>query len=665
RLTQQLLYQNDSAYASLGNDPLAERILKNLAGDTGASLDVRHDAAAYNDHTANTQHLNQTIGSYKLAGQTPSGGIEQADGTWQATKPGTTPMPQGAQTHTNFPVPGCTSPAGACTYTFVFGGDLAYVRVPQADGSFQLYEASKEQQTTLPALQGDSYIQGVKNMPGKVATTGLGLLVEAGNLSVDLLTGKAGQAGDVTYDSKTMQWLTNGKPLNITFGDVLGVIFSATPAGLAIGQAEGLSATDPAKANAAGTEAALAAFTALAWPGIKGGVALAERVVLTGEAKAAAAAAKVEAPSIANGAEQAVSPVAKPAAEPGVQAAESAKTAVGDTAVPDPVCPCFVAGTLIHTADGAKPIESFVGAELVFSRDEFTQEPGLRPVVATKATEDQPVFEVVIADSQGRTETLHTTAEHPFWVVNVADDPADEASADTHAQWVRAASLAPGMQLIDLQGQPLTVQSQQAAGWTATVYNIEVHEHHTYHVGELGVWVHNANCCDAGASSSGKAVDESAANAARNQPYGNGGSASPSPGTETARSAGSDVKIPNGANSAPVTAELTFDKATRTWTTPAGIDYGPGSVDGNRVKHVLEHAEPNPNKTTHTVFNVERKEVLGLVDEAWLAKSNPLPNDPGAYVVPMGRVIGTAGETSIKIIVRPGTNKIITAYPIQ
>ena len=27
-------------------------------------------------------------------------------------------------------------------------------------------------------------------------------------------------------------------------------------------------------------------------------------------------------------------------------------------------------------------------------------------------------------------------------------------------------------------------------------------------------------------------------------------------------------------------------------------------------------------------------------------------------------VIGTNGETSIKIIVRPGTNQIITAYPI-
>jgi hypothetical protein len=42
-----------------------------------------------------------------------------------------------------------------------------------------------------------------------------------------------------------------------------------------------------------------------------------------------------------------------------------------------------------------------------------------------------------------------------------------------------------------------------------------------------------------------------------------------------------------------------------------------------------------------------------------------LPNDPGAYVVSMGRTIGTAGETNIKIIVRPGTNQIITAYPFS
>ncbi|MDM3888416.1 hypothetical protein QSV36_22835 [Pseudomonas sp. BCRC 81390] len=83
------------------------------------------------------------------------------------------------------------------------------------------------------------------------------------------------------------------------------------------------------------------------------------------------------------------------------------------------------------------------------------------------------------------------------------------------------------------------------------------------------------------------------------------------------------------------------------------------------MKHVLDHAAPNPNKTTHSVFNVDRKEVLGLVDQAWLKKGAPVSGDPGAYIVPMGRAIGKSGETSIKIIVRPGTNKIIIVYPVK
>lgn len=81
--------------------------------------------------------------------------------------------------------------------------------------------------------------------------------------------------------------------------------------------------------------------------------------------------------------------------------------------------------------------------------------------------------------------------------------------------------------------------------------------------------------------------------------------------------------------------------------------------------HVLEHAEPNPAKTTYSVFSMDRKEILGAVDEAWLKKDSPVSGDPGAYVVPMGRAIGTSGETSIKIIFRPGANKVITAYPVN
>ncbi len=100
-----------------------------------------------------------------------------------------------------------------------------------------------------------------------------------------------------------------------------------------------------------------------------------------------------------------------------------------------------------------------------------------------------------------------------------------------------------------------------------------------------------------------------------------------------------------------------------TWTSNAGLIYGQGSIHGNRVKHVLAHTQPDPSKPRHTVFNVDRSNVIGLVDEAWNKKGSPLPNDPGVYVVDMGRVIGTNGETKIRIVVRPNTNNIISIYP--
>lgn len=149
---------------------------------------------------------------------------------------------------------------------------------------------------------------------------------------------------------------------------------------------------------------------------------------------------------------------------------------------------CFVAGTMVQTASGLKAIETFQGGELVYSRHERTQEFGFRPVIATKQTHDQALFEVVIQNAQGETEMLHTTAEHPFWVTN----------AQGGAQWLKASLLQTGAQLIDRDGNTLTVQSQTALNETATVYNIQVAEHSTYHVGQLGAWVHNANCCDVG-----------------------------------------------------------------------------------------------------------------------------------------------------------------------
>jgi RHS repeat-associated protein len=103
------------------------------------------------------------------------------------------------------------------------------------------------------------------------------------------------------------------------------------------------------------------------------------------------------------------------------------------------------------------------------------------------------------------------------------------------------------------------------------------------------------------------------------------------------------------------------------WESSEGLSYRGLDKKGlNRVEHVLEHTVANPSKPVHSVFNVPRTKVLALVDEAWGSAARvPVPKDPGAFVTPLGRVVGTSGENAVKIIVRPGTSEVITAYPIK
>ncbi|WP_241498666.1 polymorphic toxin-type HINT domain-containing protein [Moraxella catarrhalis] len=63
--------------------------------------------------------------------------------------------------------------------------------------------------------------------------------------------------------------------------------------------------------------------------------------------------------------------------------------------------------------------------------------------------------------------------------------------------WLKASLLEQGMTLLDKHGLPnVTIISQTKLDHTETVYNFEVDDFHTYHIGELGIWVHNAKCCD-------------------------------------------------------------------------------------------------------------------------------------------------------------------------
>jgi len=112
---------------------------------------------------------------------------------------------------------------------------------------------------------------------------------------------------------------------------------------------------------------------------------------------------------------------------------------------------------------------------------------------------------------------------------------------------------------------------------------------------------------------------------------------------------------------------LTFDPATQSWRSNGGLVYGQGSAQGNRVLHVLEHLSPDPSKPLHTLFNVPRNQIIGLLDEAWAARQGAgvlQANGNRVFNIPMGRVVGAGGETSIRIIVRDGTTNVITAFPV-
>ncbi|MFF9280469.1 hypothetical protein [Streptomyces griseosporeus] len=97
---------------------------------------------------------------------------------------------------------------------------------------------------------------------------------------------------------------------------------------------------------------------------------------------------------------------------------------------------------------------------------------------------------------------------------------------------------------------------------------------------------------------------------------------------------------------------------------PAGLIYGPRNAREHRLDHVMEHARPDPTKPTHSVYsNPDQGSILALIDEGWLKRGAHVPGDPAAFVVDMGRAIGTLGEQKLRIVVVPGTTRVVTAYP--
>jgi len=162
----------------------------------------------------------------------------------------------------------------------------------------------------------------------------------------------------------------------------------------------------------------------------------------------------------------------------GVVAAETAD--VGALQSVDSAFGCFVEGTLIHTQDGLTPIERLRPGDFVLSQPEVTGAQAYRRINDTFVFDDRAIFEITYRDVGGRSETLLATPNHPFWVKGVG--------------WTGAEHLVSGQTLELNDGGDAVLTSVRDTGAKQRVYNFEVDGFHTYYVGELGAWVHNANC---------------------------------------------------------------------------------------------------------------------------------------------------------------------------
>ncbi|WP_430734445.1 hypothetical protein ACQ0P8_05710 [Halodesulfovibrio aestuarii] len=127
------------------------------------------------------------------------------------------------------------------------------------------------------------------------------------------------------------------------------------------------------------------------------------------------------------------------------------------------------------------------------------------------------------------------------------------------------------------------------------------------------------------------------------------------------------AKFTKGSNDRPYGQELpvTYDPQKEIWTTPAGLSYGEDPKYGDRISHVLQHLVSGAKKEPHSVFNVPQENLLELIDEAKMhLEGIDLTVAKKAYDIPMGREIGTKGETTIRLVLK-NKKEVITAYPVK
>jgi hypothetical protein len=142
---------------------------------------------------------------------------------------------------------------------------------------------------------------------------------------------------------------------------------------------------------------------------------------------------------------------------------------------------CFVAGTLVDTSTGLRPIDQIRLGDRVLSRNPDTGETAYKPVTGLIHRHDREIYAVTLVttsdNGHDHISTLETTDDHPW--------------RTTDGRWLTTLELRSGTTLVREHGTAARVLSVSDEHRTARTYNLQVADFHTYFVGEDGVWVHN------------------------------------------------------------------------------------------------------------------------------------------------------------------------------
>jgi hypothetical protein len=130
---------------------------------------------------------------------------------------------------------------------------------------------------------------------------------------------------------------------------------------------------------------------------------------------------------------------------------------------------CFVAGTMVRTADGEKPIETIRVGERVWTRN------GLRRVIASAPSGTRSIWRLDAEDGR----SLLGTDDHPIWTDNGWKPLRELTKGDVLSAWQEPPGLV-----------PCRVLRVEPTGREETVYNLTVEQDHEYFANGLLV----SNC---------------------------------------------------------------------------------------------------------------------------------------------------------------------------